>query len=104
MIDDQLVRIHFITEMGQRTGLAPWAFDLPFPGSFLSTFLINHTMKTLETRAETAGPMPTASPAIEEGGDIGVILAGVAGGVGGLLLILGVAYYFVYVSGATLCA
>ena len=31
-VDEQLVRIHFITEMVQRTGLAPWVFELPFPG------------------------------------------------------------------------
>ena len=36
-IDDQLVRIHFITEMIQRTVLAPWAFDFPDPGSLISS-------------------------------------------------------------------
>ena len=62
---------------------------------------INNTLKTPEPRAETAGPMPTASPVSKDGDDIGVIIAGVAGGVGGVLLILGVAYYFVHAPGAT---
>ena len=32
-IDNFLVRIHFIIEMIQWTGLAPWEFEFPFPGS-----------------------------------------------------------------------
>ena len=39
VIDNLLVRIHFITVMIQRTGLVPWELDFPFPGSLLSTFL-----------------------------------------------------------------
>ena len=38
-IDNLLVRIHFIIEMVWRTGLAPWEFERPFPGSLISTFL-----------------------------------------------------------------
>jgi len=38
-IDNLLVRIHFIIEMISWTGLAPWEFELPFPGSLTSTFL-----------------------------------------------------------------
>jgi len=38
-IDNLLVRIHFILEMIWWTGLAPWEFELPFPGSLISTFL-----------------------------------------------------------------
>ena len=34
-----LVRIHFIIEMIMWTGLAPWEFEFPFPGSLISTFL-----------------------------------------------------------------
>ena len=34
-----LVRIHFIIVMIKWTGLAPWEFDFPFPGSLTSTFL-----------------------------------------------------------------
>jgi len=39
VIDDLLVRIHFIIVMIRWTGLAPWEFDFPFPGSLTSTFL-----------------------------------------------------------------
>ena len=34
--------IHFIIVMIKRTGLAPWGFEFPFPGSFTSAFL-KHT-------------------------------------------------------------
>jgi len=37
-IDNLLVRIHFIIEMIRWTGLAPWEFKFPFPGSLASTF------------------------------------------------------------------
>ena len=30
-IGDLLVRIHFITELMQRTSLMPWMFDFPLP-------------------------------------------------------------------------
>ena len=33
-----LVRIHFIIVMIRWTGLAPWEFEFPFPGSLTSTF------------------------------------------------------------------
>ena len=38
-IDNLLVRIHFIIVMIRWTGLAPWEFEFPFPGSPTSTFL-----------------------------------------------------------------
>jgi len=38
-IDNLLVRIHSIIEMILWTGLAPWEFKSPFPGSFISAFL-----------------------------------------------------------------
>jgi len=34
-----LVRIHFIIVMIRWTGLAPWEFEFPFPGTLASTFL-----------------------------------------------------------------
>ena len=37
-IDNLLVRIHFIIVMFRWTGLAPWEFESPFPGSLTSTF------------------------------------------------------------------
>ena len=36
LIDNLLVRIHFIIEMIWWTGLAPWEFGLPFPGILTS--------------------------------------------------------------------
>ena len=38
-IDNLLVRIHFIIVVNRWTGLAPWEFEFPFPGSLTSTFL-----------------------------------------------------------------
>jgi len=38
-IDNLLVRIHVIIEMIRWTGLAPWEFESPFPGSLTSSFL-----------------------------------------------------------------
>ena len=38
-IDNLLVRIHLIIVVFRWTGLAPWAFELPFPGSLTFTFL-----------------------------------------------------------------
>ena len=40
LIDNLLVRIHFIIEMIRWTGLAPCEFEFPFPGS-LHAFLID---------------------------------------------------------------
>ena len=39
-IDNLLVRIHFIIVMIRWTGLAPWEFEFPLPGSLTSTFLL----------------------------------------------------------------
>jgi len=38
-IDNLVVRIHSINVMIRWTGLAPWGFEFPFPGSLTSTFL-----------------------------------------------------------------
>ena len=66
--------------------------------------LIHDSMPTLEPRVETAELMPKAAPVIEDGvGGSSSVIGGVVGGVGGVLLILGVAYYFVHTTGATLC-
>jgi len=40
-IDNLLVRIHHIIVMMMWTGLAPWEFEFPFPGSRASTFLVD---------------------------------------------------------------
>jgi hypothetical protein len=39
LIDNLLVRNHLIIEIVWWTGLAPWEFAFPFPGSRISTFL-----------------------------------------------------------------
>ena len=39
LIDNLLVRIHFIIVMTRWTGLAPWEFESLFPGSLTSTIL-----------------------------------------------------------------
>ena len=39
-IDNLLVRIHLIIVVIRWTGLAPWVFEFPFPGSLKSTFLL----------------------------------------------------------------
>ena len=39
LIDNLLVRVHFIIVMIRWTGLAAWEFEFPFPGSLTSTFL-----------------------------------------------------------------
>ena len=38
LIDNLLVRIHLIIVMIRWTGLAPWEFEIPFPGSLTSAF------------------------------------------------------------------
>jgi len=43
-IDNLLVQIHFINVMIRWTGLAPWEFEFPFPGSLTSTFLVVHNL------------------------------------------------------------
>ena len=45
-IGNLLVRIHFIIGMIRWTGLAPWEFEFPFPGSLTSTFLLQVEPKT----------------------------------------------------------
>jgi len=43
-INNLLIRIHFIIVMITWTGLAPWEFEFPFPGSLTSTFQ-NHQVR-----------------------------------------------------------
>ena len=40
VIDNLLVRIHFIIVLIRWTGLASWEFQFSFPGSLKSTFLV----------------------------------------------------------------
>ena len=64
-IDNLLVRIHFIIVMIRWTGLAPWEFEFPFPGSLISTF-INLPRETL---VQTAGFSSVGSGCNHVGGD-----------------------------------
>jgi len=50
-IDNLLVRIHFIIVMIRWTGLAPWEFEFPFPGSLTSIPLPNDHASASVTRA-----------------------------------------------------
>ena len=52
-IENPLVRIHFIVVMTWWTGLAPWEFEFPFPGSRISTFLGMEENWALEFRSRT---------------------------------------------------
>ena len=49
---DLLVRFHLIIEMIWWTGLAPGEFELPFPGSRISTFLEHASESNSCTRTE----------------------------------------------------
>jgi len=58
-VDNLLVRIHFIIEMIWWTGLAPWKFEFPFPGSLISTFLVrSHVLPGHGLAASWGGPTP----------------------------------------------
>ena len=46
-INNLLVRIHVIIVMIRQTGLVPWEFEYPFPGSLTSTFLVRETAAPL---------------------------------------------------------
>ena len=50
-IDNLLVRIHFIIVVIRWTGLAPWKFEFPIPGSLTSTF--THNSETVKNRGRT---------------------------------------------------
>jgi len=54
-IDNLLVRIHFIIVMIRWTGLAPWEFEFPFPGSLTSSLLVLGPMPFSCSRAGVAG-------------------------------------------------
>jgi hypothetical protein len=41
-IENLLICIHFTIEMIWWTGLVPWKFEFPLPGSLLSAFLYSH--------------------------------------------------------------
>jgi len=60
-IDNLLVRIHFIFVMIRWTGLAPWGFELPFPGSLTSTFLDERCWRDQKEDAHNAHSFFTSS-------------------------------------------
>ena len=53
-IDNLLVRVHMIIVMITWTGLAPWEFEFPLPGSLTSAFLVRRTRYTREKKTRTA--------------------------------------------------
>jgi len=62
-IDNLMVRIHCIIVMIRWTGLAPWEFEFPFPGSLTSTFLASTLCtrsfnRRLTRRSLTPPPLP----------------------------------------------
>ena len=59
VIDNLLVRIHFIIVMIRWTGLAPWEFQFPFPGSLTSPFL-EVPPETMYPKPETGYPQEEA--------------------------------------------
>ena len=62
-IDTLLVRIHFIIVMIRWTGLAPWEFEIAFPGILTSTFLGHHTnMSTSERPRYRHSQLPAYAP------------------------------------------
>ena len=60
-IDNLLVRIHLIIVMIRWTGLPPWEFESPFPGSLTSTFL----------NPQTLNPQLNANPQTQVEGTFG---------------------------------
>jgi hypothetical protein len=48
-IDNLLVQILYIILMIRWTGLAPWEFEFPLPGSLLSTFLVLYSLRCYRT-------------------------------------------------------
>jgi len=56
-IDNLLVLIHFVVVMIRWTGLAPWEFEFPFPGSLTSNFLA-HTPQLVCGVGNLTNPFP----------------------------------------------
>jgi hypothetical protein len=72
-IDNLLVRIHLVIEMIWGTGLAPWEYEIPFPGSLMHhpTSLYGRTKSMPETcaisrLAEANSPLPASESGIED--------------------------------------
>ena len=55
-IDNPLVQIRFIIVMIRWTGLAPWEFEFPFPGSLTPAFLLDFLL--LLSAASQRRPIP----------------------------------------------
>ena len=52
-VDYLLVRIHFIIVMVRLTGLTPWEFEFPLPGSLTSTFACSTRCQPVQGRQDT---------------------------------------------------
>ena len=59
-VDKLLVRHHLIVVMIRWTGLAPWKFQYPFPGSLTSTFLELHTHSPINDPRQGASQRTTS--------------------------------------------
>ena len=57
-IDNLLVRTHFIIVMIRWTGLAPWEFECPSPGSLTFTFLVHRAHAGAWRCIATCGGVP----------------------------------------------
>ena len=61
-IDNLLVRVHLIIVMIRWTGLAPWEFEFPCPGSLTSTFLAQRATTRRRARSRRPPPQPPPRP------------------------------------------
>jgi len=58
-IDNLLVRIHFFIVMIRWSGLAPWAFEFPFPGRLTSTLqAMDFGKEEADAKASDLNPKP----------------------------------------------
>jgi len=61
-IDNLLVRIHFIIVMMRWTGIAPWEFEFPIPGSLTPTFPPRHVDNVSRGRNRSSSQKCEAVP------------------------------------------
>ena len=61
-IDNLLVRIHYIIVMIKWTGLAPWEFEFPLPGSLTSTFLCSAQIQLHVRVSRSNAAQPACTP------------------------------------------
>ena len=62
VIDNLLVRIHFIIEMIRWTGLAPWELEFSFPGSLTSSLKAGDATSGGQHASEPPSSEPNSKP------------------------------------------